>query len=97
MPVSSVSRSYAAPFARRDAGRTGTANGSGFPFPCGGRVTLVCHFEQSLRATNTMGPLSLFAFLAVTQLSRLPILDGLEQEGTVSGILNVLKCNNGRI
>ena len=29
--------------------------------------------------------LSLFAFLAVTQLSRLPILDGLEQEGTVSG------------
>ena len=44
-----------------------------------------------------MGPLSLFAFLAVTQLSRLPILDGLEQEGTVSGILNVMKCNNGRI
>ena len=68
------------------------------PLPCGVRVTLGCHFEQSLRATNTTGPLSLFAFLAVTQfqLSRLPILDGLEQVGTGSGrsgILKVMKCS----
>ena len=96
MPVSSVSRSYAAPFARR---RTG-GNREWIrvpPFTRRPRNSRLSFRAVAQGDENNGASLSLFAFLAVTQLSRLPILDGLEQEGTVSGILNVMKCNNGRI